>query len=65
MLRNRSRNSSAAVAVAVDVDVVADDPDHAMDHFTAGLRRVLSVPKDVIDREMAKKKRARKRRLKR
>jgi hypothetical protein len=26
-------------------DVRADDPEHAMEQFTAGLRRVLAVPK--------------------
>jgi hypothetical protein len=41
VLKKPSRNSDA-------VDVRADDPEHTMDKFTEGLRRVLTTKKSVF-----------------
>ena len=51
MLRKASRNSSAD-----DVpDVRADEPERAMEQFTAGLRRVLAAPKPKPKRKRKKR----------
>ena len=42
-----------------DHDVKADDPAHAMDHFTAGLRKVLAVQKKRVSAPRTKRKRKR------
>jgi hypothetical protein len=39
------------------VDVRADDPEHAMEHFNQGLRRVLAADKKTIDRHRKTKRR--------
>jgi len=48
VLKKVSRNKDAVV------DVRADDPEHAMEHFNEGLRRVLAAPKQT---KKAKKRR--------
>jgi len=40
-------------------DVRADEPERAMEQFTQGLRRVLSVPKPALKRKRASPKRRR------
>jgi hypothetical protein len=42
------------------VDVRADDPEHAMEHFNDGLRRVLAAPK-VVRRTRVRRQRKAKR----
>ena len=50
MLKKRSRNSDEVV------DVRADDPEHAMERFNDGLRRVLAAPKPPPKRKRAKRR---------
>jgi hypothetical protein len=57
VLKKPSRNKDAGVP-----DVRADDPEHAMQQFTDGLRRVLAVPKRAVttrDLRIKPRKRAR------
>lgn len=53
MLNKASRNSGEVV------DVRADDPEHAMERFNEGLRRVLAAPKRPIRPTRKRRKRSR------
>jgi hypothetical protein len=50
VLKKASRNKGAVV------DVRADDPEHAMEHFNEGLRRVLAAPKRALRHPLKRRK---------
>jgi hypothetical protein len=52
-MKKASRNKDEVV------DVRADDPEHAMEHFNDGLRRVLAAPKLPLKRRRKIKPRRR------